>query len=168
VCGLPGTGKSTFAREVARAFGAEHLRSDGIRKEMLGIEPTEHWEGGYLEGPYAPDVTERTYAEMRERAGKLLRAGRRVVADATFSRAAWRDAFAAAAREAGARCLVVEVTCPEDEVRARMEARAGDRTEVSDADFDVYLAAKRTYEPPASPLPPSLDVLVNGQRAVKP
>lgn len=150
VCGLPGTGKSRFAREAARAFGAEHVRSDEIRKQMLGIAPGARWEGGYLEGPYAPDATERTYAEMRTCAVALLRAGRRVVADATFARRAWRDEFRAAARDAGAPCLVVHVTCPEEVVRARMAARAGDRTEVSDADFAVYLRAKEAFEPPRS------------------
>lgn len=151
VCGLPGTGKSTFARDAARAFDAEHLRSDAIRKEMLGIAPTEHWEGGYTEGPYAPEITERTYAEVRTRAAALLRAGRRVVADATFARRRWRDEFRAAAREAGAPCLVVHVTCPEDVVRARMAARAGDRREVSDADFAVYRKAEATFEAPLAP-----------------
>jgi len=149
VCGLPGTGKTTFARRAARAFDAEHLRSDVIRKELLGIPPTEHWAGGFLEGPYAPDITERTYAEMTARAVKLLRAGRRVVADATFARQAWRDAFVAKVREAGAPCAVVHVTCPEEVVRARLAARAGDKTEVSDADFAVYRKAKETFEPPS-------------------
>ena len=163
VCGLPGTGKSTFAREAARAFGAEHLRSDEIRKGLLGIAPTEHWQGGYLEGPYAAEVTERTYAEMRSRAAALLRSGRRVVADATFARRRWREEFEAAAREAGAPCVVVHVTCAEEVVRARMAVRAGDRTEVSDADFDVYRSAKESFEPPLSDaLPPDLDrVTVN-------
>lgn len=151
VCGLPGTGKSTYAREVARAFGAEHLRSDVIRKEMLGIPRTAHWEGGYLEGPYAPDATERTYDEMRTRAAAALRAGGRVVADATFARRRWRDEFRAAAREAGVPCLVVHVTCPEDVVRARMVRRATDGAEVSDAGFAVYLRAKASFEPPIAP-----------------
>jgi aminoglycoside phosphotransferase family enzyme/predicted kinase len=156
VCGLPGTGKSTFAREAARAFDMEHLRSDEIRKELLGIAPTEHWKGGYAEGPYAADVTERTYAEMRARATALLRQGRRVVADATFPRAAWREAFEAAVREAGSTCVVVHTTCEEDLVRERMARRAGDKTEVSDADFAVYRRAKATFEPPIRPSPPTL------------
>jgi len=161
VCGLPGTGKSTFARKAARAFGAVHLRSDGIRKEILGIAPTAHWEGGYLEGPYAPEATERTYAEVQARAMAILRAGGRVVADATFAHRKWRDDFEAAAREAGVRSIVVEVTCPEEIVRQRMAVRAGDRAEVSDADFAVYLKAKETYTPPPSPTPPTLEAVID-------
>jgi uncharacterized protein len=161
VCGLPGTGKSTFAREAAKAFGMEHLRSDEIRKELLGIAPTEHWKGGFLEGPYAPDITELTYRKMRLKAAALLHAGRRVVADATFARRSWRDAFEAAAREAGARCVVVHVTCPEDVVRARMAVRAGDRTEVSDADFAVYEKAKESFEPPEAACPASSEAVTD-------
>jgi aminoglycoside phosphotransferase family enzyme/predicted kinase len=150
-CGLPGTGKSRLAREAARAFGAEILRSDVVRKEIAGIAPAAHWRGGYSEGPYRAELTERTYAVMRARAGERLRAGRRVVVDATFARRAWRDAFRAAAREAGVPCLVVHVVCPEDVVRARMAARAGDRAEVSDADFAVYLKARDGFEEPRAP-----------------
>jgi predicted kinase len=40
-----------------------------------------------------------------------------------------------------------------------MEARAGDRAEVSDADFAVYLKAKASFEPPTDALPPDLDRL---------
>ncbi|MCK6460059.1 MAG: AAA family ATPase [Planctomycetes bacterium] len=161
VCGLPGTGKSTFAREAARAFDMEHLRSDEIRKELLGIAPTEHWKGGFLEGPYAPDITELTYRKMRLKAAALLHAGRRVVADATFAQRAWRDAFEAAARDAGARCVVVHVTCPEEVVRARLAVRAGDKTEVSDADFAVYLKAKETFEPPETACPATPEAVID-------
>jgi predicted kinase len=169
-CGLPGTGKSHFAREVARAFGAEHLRSDVVRKELLGLAPTEHWQGGYREGPYRPELTERTYAALRDRAARAVRAGRRVVVDATYSRRAWRDELRAAAREAQATCLVVHVTCPEGVVRARMAARARDTAEASDADFAVYRKAREAFEAPlapdlvqdgTAPAGPTLDALVD-------
>jgi aminoglycoside phosphotransferase family enzyme/predicted kinase len=169
-CGLPGTGKSHFAREVARAFGAGHLKSDVVRKELSGLAPTEHWKGGFLEGPYRPELTEETYAALRDRATEAVREGRRVVVDATFSRRAWRDGLRAAAREAGAACAVVHVTCPEEVVRARMAARARDAAEPSDADFAVYRKARETFEAPlapdlvhdgTAPAGPTLDALVD-------
>ena len=94
---------------------------------------------------------------------------RRVVVDATFARRRWRHELRAAAREAGARCLSVHVTCAEDVVRSRMEARAHDHAEVSDADYGVYCKAKETFEAPSapdaahestSPIAPTLDRLV--------
>ena len=36
--GLSGTGKSTVARRLARAFGARLFASDVVRKELAGID----------------------------------------------------------------------------------------------------------------------------------
>jgi predicted kinase len=36
--GLPGTGKATIARELARQLGAVHVRIDSIEKAILGSE----------------------------------------------------------------------------------------------------------------------------------
>jgi len=150
-CGLPGTGKSTLARAVAAAFGAAVLRSDLVRKELAGIPATRHWSGGYLEGPYDPALTARTYDVLLERAGALLRHGERVVVDATFPRRDLRDRFRARAQEAGVPGLVCLLDCPEEEVRRRLAARAGDAAEVSDAGVDVYILARRAFETPARP-----------------
>src|SRR5204862_1007368 len=68
VGGLPGTGKSTLARGLAERAGFAVVRSDVVRKELAGLpaggpSPQPLWEG-----LYAPEWTERTYAECLRRA----------------------------------------------------------------------------------------------------
>ncbi len=144
LCGLPGTGKSHAARALARAWDADILRSDLIRKEIWGMAPTDHWEGAYDEGPYAPEVTARTHAMLAEREKKARARGRRVVLDATFDRAATRALFPDA--------FLVWITCADDVVRARITARQSDKDAVSDADWSVYQIRKANFEPPATSL----------------
>lgn len=147
-CGLPATGKTSAACLLAAPFEAAILRSDVVRKQLQGRARTERWSGGFLEGPYAPEWTARTYDALLAHAGDLLRAGRTVVVDATFPRRAWRDAFRQLARGIGVPFLLVHLSVPEEVVAARMAARARDAAEVSDATLEVYRLAKTAFEPP--------------------
>jgi predicted kinase len=144
-CGLPASGKSFLARRLARAIGAVWLRSDLVRKELAGMAPTDHWEGGLDAGPYDPAFTERTYAELRRQTQWHRNGGRHVVVDATFLKRAQRERFA------DLDPLVVHVACPDDVALARLAARAADEREVSDAGVSYYEAAKTRFEPPAAP-----------------
>ena len=80
--GLPGSGKTTLARALARRIGAVHLRIDSIEQAILGssLAPVSVEEAGYLVG----------YAL----AGDNLRLGHRVIADSVnplpVTREAWR------------------------------------------------------------------------------
>jgi hypothetical protein len=147
-CGLPASGKSTAARRLSAPFEAVILRSDTRRKVLAGLSPTQRASAGFGSGIYTPDMTERTYRSLLEDAEAALRAGRSVVVDASFSRAAQRKPFADLAETLGAPLLVAEAAAPEETIRARMAARTRDFGEVSDADFGVYLGMRQTYEPP--------------------
>lgn len=139
MCGLPGTGKSWAAAPIARALRAMWLRSDEVRREMPAAADRPS---------YAPEAIESVYGEMINRAREALARGQSVVADATYSTRARRAAMLAAAEEAGARRAVVWATAPGEAVRQRMEARAQGGRDPSEADFQVYLAAKERFEPP--------------------
>ena len=139
VGGLPGTGKSTLATELARALGADLLRSDLIRKEGLpsapaGAAPGEAGEPGDLDrGLYDPARSDAVYRTLLARAGDRVSMGSSVVVDASWHRAATREAARALA--AASACELVEVRCEVDpEVaaeRLRRRSRAG--TDPSDA-----------------------------------
>jgi hypothetical protein len=70
VGGLSGSGKSTFANALApwlgRPPGAICLRSDELRKQLMGVEP----EAPLPADAYAAAVSRRVYDEMRRRAGR--------------------------------------------------------------------------------------------------
>jgi len=139
-CGLPGAGKSWAARPIARALRAAWVRSDEVRREAPGPASAED--------RYAPEAVEGVYDEMIRRAREALARGQSVVADATYSRLARRAAMIAAAEEAGARWAVVWATAPDDVILERMQARRREGRDPSEADCDVYLAARARFEPP--------------------
>ena len=147
MCGLPATGKSTVAGTLAGRIGAAYVSSDIVRKQLAGIDPRERAGNAFRAGLYAPEMTERTYAELRRRVAEHLDAGRAVVVDAMHGQASERDAARALAAEHGAPCLVVELRLDEAAARARIAGREDDPLRTSDATGDVYTSQRDRFEP---------------------
>ena len=146
MCGLPATGKSTVAGTLAGRIGAAYLSSDVVRKELAGLDPRARSGEEFREGLYAPEMTERTYGELRRRTGEHLSRGRPVVLDAMHGRAAERAAVRALAAEHAAPHLVAELRLDDAEARARIAAREGDPLRTSDATWQVYAAQRDRFE----------------------
>jgi predicted kinase len=85
--------------------------------------------------------------------------------DAAFATRELRAPFAELAAHLGVPLLVVEVTAPEEVVRSRLEARAADPREASDADLSIYLRARELYEPPVELAPLQAISVESGQPA---
>jgi len=146
VRGLSGTGKSTVAGALSKRTGYfTLLSSDRIRKELAGLSPEERAAAPFEEGIYSPSFTERTYSELINRASALLSGGRPVILDATFSKAAQIKKALEAAVGAGAFFHLVECACAEEVALERIEKREAARA-VSDADREIYLKQKRSFE----------------------
>ncbi len=131
VFGLPGTGKTTLARELATALGAIHRNSDGVRA------------GLGLRGHYRDADKLRVYRHLFEEVFRLLASGKTVVVDATFSRGDERDRWASAAGEAGVPVLWVEVRADEEVIRNRVRKTRPD----SEADEAVYEQIRKEWMP---------------------
>ncbi|WP_172327771.1 bifunctional aminoglycoside phosphotransferase/ATP-binding protein [Mangrovicoccus sp. HB161399] len=135
--GLSGSGKSTLAEalapEIGAAPGARLIESDLARKAMHGVDP----ETRLPPEAYALEVSDRVYASMAARAGRLLQAGCCVVADAVYDRPERRARIAEAAAQAGRPFAGVWLDVPAETLRARVASRRGG---VSDATSDVLEA----------------------------
>lgn len=140
--GLSGSGKTTLARALAPGFGSAPgalvLRSDEIRKCLLGLPPTET----LPEAAYSSDIGAKTYAEIAARAAAGLAAGQAVIADAVYARAAERTAIEAVARLAGVRFDGIWLEAPQPVLAGRIDAR---RDDASDATASV-LARQVAYD----------------------
>ena len=111
--GLPGTGKSSIARELARQTGAVWLRVDSIEQAIVDAGVDDPADAGYR----------ACYAVAADN----LRLGRDVIGDSVnpwmLTRDAWRDVGV----RAGAEVIEVEIVCSDAaEHRRRVETRASD------------------------------------------
>lgn len=115
LAGLPGTGKTTIARELARRLEGVYVRIDSIEQAIRTAAAP---------GPDLGDVGYRVgYAVAEDN----LRLGRVVVADSVNPLAVTRDAWLHVARRAQADAVEVELKCSDlAEHRRRAETRASD------------------------------------------
>ena len=143
--GLPGTGKSTLAAELAARAGMSVIRTDVVRKELAGVPAAPSSGQAFEHGIYTREWTERTYQECLRRVEQLLFKGQRVAIDASFREEAWRRAFLDGAKRWGVGAVFLLCHAEADTVRRRLDARRGD---ASDADWKIYLQAAQAWQDP--------------------
>src|ERR1700733_12735205 len=110
--GLPGVGKTSVARELARQLGAVHLRIDSIEQAILdsGMAGSPLNDAGYRVG----------YAVASDN----LRVGRTVIADSVNPFAMSRDAWVEVASRLEVCAVEIEVVCSEtNEHRRRLKTK---------------------------------------------
>ncbi|MEW6427187.1 MAG: AAA family ATPase [Thermodesulfobacteriota bacterium] len=147
--GMIATGKSTLAEGFARSRNIAGFNSDRVRKELAGLTPQTRRPDGVGQGIYAADFSRRTYDALLDAAAREIAADRAVVLDASYGARAERDRVRALGRRLGVRVRFVHCVCPEAEMKRRMEERAQDDRAVSDGRWEIYLAQKQSFEPPA-------------------
>ena len=145
VGGLIGSGKSTLARGLAETFGAEWLRSDEIRLTEFAHHRGQ--ENGFADGIYSPKVSNQVYARLIRRAQEVVRAGKSVVCDGTFSKHEGRSALRQIARKMGADFHFFECTVPRAVALKRVAARAAAKSDISEARPEHYDRLKAGFEP---------------------
>jgi aminoglycoside phosphotransferase family enzyme/predicted kinase len=159
VGGLSGSGKSSFAREIAPMLGASPgavvLRTDEIRKRLHGVGPTERLPPGV----YTSDQQARVYERFFDEASRLLTAGRAVVLDATFLDPALRQRAEDLAAAAGVGFRGAWMQAPPAVLRARVAGRSGDASDADLATLESQLSrdvGSLTWAPVDAPAAPDV------------
>lgn len=133
--GLPGSGKSYFAKRLAKRLKGKHQSSDRLRK-FLFPTPT-----------YSPEEKLDVYQEMTARAAFDVFSGKIAVIDSTFYLKDIRDLVINRISELGIRYAIIHIKADEDLIKERTSQKRPD----SDADFAVYLKLKELSEPLEEP-----------------
>jgi len=144
--GLIGSGKSYQARDLSGRLGAEVIRTDVLRKELLQIAPHAKHHESFGQGIYAGDITRKTYEKAVELAAEKIGRGIPVILDASFRCRADRTMAADMARKLGVPFYVIECTCPDDVVKIRLEKRMLDPENPSDGRWEILEEQKKQYE----------------------
>lgn len=128
LAGLPGSGKSYLAHEVALCTSAVVIRTDEVRS-LLFPQPT-----------FSSDESATVYLTCFGLVRELLRDGWPLLFDGTNGRRAGRRRFVAIGRETGSEVRLVHVYADPNLVEGRIRARTrGDTPNfASTADVEVY------------------------------
>ena len=145
--GSPGTGKSTMARALSDTFGWVWIGSDALRKDLTGRSPLDRVFVAPDESIYAPDVTDRTYETLMDRAGTLLDAGESVIVDASFAAARHRTGARRLAADRGADLIELQCVLAEPVAEERIARRLEQGNDPSDARPEILHELRAKFEP---------------------
>ena len=130
--GLPGTGKTSLARRLARRLGAVYLRIDTVEQALRDLCSLEVEGEGYR-------LAYRIAADN-------LKLGVSVVADSCNTIDLTRREWESVAADSDARCVNIEVTCSDVAVhRSRVESRCTTISGLPLPSWDDV--CRREYEP---------------------
>ncbi len=146
VSGLSGSGKSTVAQYIARKKGAIQqargtsqnkfgvsalqIRSDAVRKHLAGISPEESG----TDNIYSQEMTQKTYARLKELAIILAQQGYMVILDAKYDSLSLRQSVITQAQNNNISWKIIHCSAPVSVLRDRLNQRQND---ISDATADL-------------------------------
>lgn len=137
ISGLPGTGKTAVAAEVAREAGAVHLSIDTVEDALLGAGLPRSWTTGVA-----------AYEAVRAAAEQNLDLGRIVVVDAVNDSEPARDTWRRAAATTGAPLMFVLLTLDDEvEHRRRLEGRSRNLPNVLEPNWEDVRRRRASFEP---------------------
>jgi gluconokinase len=131
VGGLPGSGKTYFAKRLAAKMNAVRLSSDAVRKSLM------------VKGKYKLEDRMLVYKDLARLAELFLIQSKKVIVDATFSRQDMRDLFISLAGKLSVPLHFIWVFASEELIKERLQHQRED----SEADLSVYQIIRDQLEP---------------------
>jgi len=186
ICGLPGTGKSVTARQIASDINAIILRTDSIRKEMFrrgnlgevlkSSNPLQFdLESIFDRQRIIPKKFQRLIWKQKElvydglfkRVSKLLLKCLNLVLDATLYKKSLREKIYNIARGANSKVFLIECVCSEKAIRKRFKKRSKKPDRFSYVDkIRIFQKMKERFEDPLDDKKPTI-IYDTGRQKIK-
>jgi predicted kinase len=140
MAGLPGTGKSTLARELARHTNGCVLGKDEIRAAIFAPEDIEY---STAQDDFVMEIMLQSarFLVQRNPSRTVFLDGR------TFSRRYQIDRAFEFAEELAQPCRIVECVCSDDSARRRLDEQRDPSHPAANRSFGLYLEVKARFEP---------------------
>jgi predicted kinase len=168
VCGLPGTGKSITANQIANDIDATVLRTDSIRKDAFKQGTVE--EALKSSNPFQLDLEsifdreksipekmqrliwkqkELVYDKLLKQVSEVLAKNLNIVLDVTAYKKDARKRIYEIVKKASTKVFLVECVCEEETLKKRFEKRARKPDVFSYVDkMEIYNILKSKFEDP--------------------
>jgi len=164
--GFSASGKSRAALILAESLGLIRIRADIERQRLF----PERGEAGLNNGRYSPQATAQTYQRLLELAQGLLQTGWGVILDATYLKHEARSQVREMAETADVPFYIIDLHCPDELLRQRLQTRAEAGGDPSEATLEVLTAQQISADPlsdaeKTKTLPLRCDSAVEGQVA---
>ncbi|WP_395736833.1 AAA family ATPase [Prosthecobacter sp.] len=151
--GKVASGKSALAAALGEQTGWTVHSSDRLRKTLAGAPLHHRGSAEERAALYAPEMTQKTYRLLFEKAQGTLHEGHSVILDATFSKREQRSELLQLMKEEKCEVSWIEAHASEPVVRDRLKERDACAEVVSDARLEDYKRLSAGYEAPDE-LPP--------------
>jgi len=134
ISGLPGAGKTYFAKRLAEKIPAVILESDALRKTL------------FTNPGYSTRESNRLFETIHILIGRFLKRGFMVILDATNLSERHRETLYQIAERNDARLIIAYLEAPPEVIEERLSQRSGDAGNLSDADWSVYLRMRGSVD----------------------
>jgi len=131
VFGLPGSGKTYFADRLASKINGLHISSDTVRNHMQ------------QQLKYHDQAKMEVYHKMLKLMEKAISNKQNIVLDATYYKENIRNLFKQKATLLNSKIYFIEIRANKSVIKERLDKKRNE----SEADFNVYLKIKSTFEP---------------------
>lgn len=132
ICGLPGSGKSFLAKQLAQHLHYAHFNTDVERKKLFPIQRT-----------YSEEEKQQVYQHLLQLCKESITNGVSVIVDGTFYKEELRQPFIQLAQALHIPSPIIHVNAAESLIQERTQRVRED----SEANFDVYVKLKPLFEP---------------------
>ncbi|MDD5577729.1 MAG: AAA family ATPase [Methylobacter sp.] len=145
--GYSGSGKSTFAGQLAEKIGALQIRSDIERKRLFGYRAQEHTGSDIDNGLYTQAAGLKTYQRLAELAKVVIEAGFSAIVDAAFLKLEQRTMFRRLAADCGVPFFIIDFQASDKELINRIKQRQQQQNDASEATIEVLRQQQLSAQP---------------------